>query len=162
MVARVSLSCSNLYLYLLSSASFPNAPLLSSPSSPGARGGHGDRQASSASIFLTFPSVVVWLSLPHPNLLSRGLATLGSLGLLSRLAWTPAGSFPYCSFGNMFPKSWKVEGWKACWEVVERACCWGNLRHLSSLRAEAEKTASCVVPISPGEQVHRCAECKLS
>lgn len=75
LLESVSLACSNLYRFLLSSVSFPNALLLSSPSSSGARGEHGGGQASSASIFLTFPS---WLSgclSPHPNLLSRGLAT---------------------------------------------------------------------------------------
>lgn len=116
--------------------------------------------ASSASIFLTFSSVIVWLPVYPPQPIAKGPCfKLDPWGLLSRWAWTPAGSSPYCFFGNTFPKTWKVEGWKRCWEVVGRACCWGNLKHLCSLLAEPGKTAPAWCPSAVG---NRCMERKLS
>lgn len=119
-----------LYLHLVSPVSLPNASLLPFIS----------RGASCASIFSTFASLVAWLLLCQTTLLSRGLAARWILaGCSPGGQGLQLGHPPCCSFGNRFPKTWKVEGWEGWREVVGRACCWGNWRHLCLLWLEPGK-----------------------
>lgn len=148
----------SLYLHLLSSVSFPKALILSPPSSPGARGEGrlrgGGGQASSASIFLIFPSLVVWLSLSPPQPIVKGLATSQILvGSCPDGLGLQLGHPPVASLEIHLPKVGKLRGGKDAgrlWEELVARVTRGTSAHFGRNQG---KPASCLAPISPGEQV---------